>query len=114
MRPLLCPVAADFHLAPAALLVLRSVEEQPAATVAAATLLDARDVALCQQRQGGERDRSENGFNDSVSRAPGPDKIAAERRQLGMADARGMDATERVDIGCRRCRAMRDGAADAI
>src|SRR5260370_18989212 len=63
VRLLFCAISADFHLAPATLLVLGRIEEQPATMVAGA-LLDARHVALHQQRQGGEGERPEERLAD--------------------------------------------------
>src|SRR5260370_29586447 len=113
MRLLFGAIAADLHLAPASLLVLGRIEEEPAAMVAGA-LLDARHVALHQQRQGREGDRPKDRLDETVGGAPRPHEVSLEGRELGARDASGVNASERVGIGRRWRLAMRDRAADAI
>src|SRR5260370_850897 len=67
VRLLFCAISADFHLAPATLLILGRIEEQPATMVAGA-LLDARHVALHQQRQGGEGYRPKDPLDEPAAR----------------------------------------------
>src|SRR5205085_2483014 len=80
----------------------------------AAALLDTRDIALRQHRQGGERNGPEDRFGETVGRPPRPNEIAAKRRELGPRDAGGVDAGESIGIARCRHRAMRNSGPNAI
>ena len=68
---LLGAVAAHLHLAPAAVFVLRRIEEEPSA-ILSGTLLDPREICLAHETERRQCYRSKDGFYRVIDDVPRP------------------------------------------
>src|SRR5258708_33626803 len=105
--------AADFHLAPAAAVVLGEVEEEPAA-VPAAALLDAGQLRRRQQIRGRACDRPEHAVEGGPALVPDPFEAGLAWCYQRMAERAGESLVEDGEIAGIGLAAVGEGGEAAV